>query len=398
VKNILVLTYWSYDNALITTYTLPYVQIIGEQLPPGSNIYLVTLTPKTNSDPLSVQKFKAELQAQNIHLLNYSYRPFGVFMLFKMGYIINDLLLKIAKNRIDVLHGWCTPGGAMGYLLSRVSGRPLVLDSFEPHAESMVETGTWKKNGLAHRLLLYLEKKQLLRSQQVIYTTSGMADYAAKNYGVVKKHFHVKPACVDLALFDPYNVKPPVIEGLPADAVVCVYAGKFGGIYLDREVFDFFKEAGDYWGTKFRVLLLTSHTEAEILELCRGSGFDPSKLIRKFVPHREVAAYMSRGTFGICPVKPVPTKRYCTPIKNGEYWALGLPVVITKNISTDSDLIEREGVGYVLRSHTPDEYRKACQKIEELIHRPGIKEKIRRLAIEHRSFTQAEAIYREIYA
>ena len=39
------------------------------------------------------------------------------------------------------------------------SGIPLVLDSYEPHAEAMVETNAWKKRGIAFRTLFYLEKK-----------------------------------------------------------------------------------------------------------------------------------------------------------------------------------------------------------------------------------------------
>ena len=44
------------------------------------------------------------------------------------------------------------------------------------------------------------------------------------------------------------------------------------------------------------------------------------------------------------PVKPVPTKRYCTPVKDGEYWALGLPVIITEGISDDSGIIRENGI------------------------------------------------------
>ena len=397
MKNILVLTYWSFDNALISTYTLPYVQIIGEQLKPGSKIYLVTLSPDNYSKE-KLLAFRAQLKAQNIELINYSYRPFGFLMLVKLGYILAHLWTHVLKNKITHIHGWCTPGGAIGYILSKLKSRPLVLDSFEPHAESMVENGTWKKGGFAHRVLLSLEKKQLLRASSVIYTTKGMAEYVRKTYGIDKKQYFVKPACVDLSLFDPYSVKKPAGEDLPEDSIVCIYAGKFGGIYLDREVFDFFAVASQFWGRRFRVLLLTGHTREEIEIYCDNSGFNKDLLMQRYVPHSEVASYMSLATFGICPVKPIPTKRYCTPIKNGEYWAMGLPVVITKNISTDSALIEQENIGYVLQEQSPEEYRKAVEKIDELLGTEGLKEKIRKVAITTRSFTLAETIYAQIYA
>jgi hypothetical protein len=40
--NILILTHWSFNDALVQTYTLPYVNIIRRILPPERKIFLVT--------------------------------------------------------------------------------------------------------------------------------------------------------------------------------------------------------------------------------------------------------------------------------------------------------------------------------------------------------------------
>ena len=49
-KHILVLTYWSYSDALITKpIRLPYLKIISNILPPKSKIHLVTLEQKAYS-------------------------------------------------------------------------------------------------------------------------------------------------------------------------------------------------------------------------------------------------------------------------------------------------------------------------------------------------------------
>ena len=121
-------------------------------------------------------------------------------------------------------------------------------------------------------------------------------------------------------------------------------------------------------------------------------------IVKKFVPHHQVPAYLSLGTFGFCPVKPLPSKEFCTPIKNGEYWAMGLPVVITKNISNDSEIIEKNNAGYVLKALTKDEYIIAVKKIESLKDLPNIRETIRLIAIKERNFTLSDLIYKTIYA
>src|SRR5690606_22395326 len=115
----------------------------------------------------------------------------------------------------------------------------LVLDSFEPHAESMVETGTWNKNSLSFRLLFRLEKLQFKKAKKIICAAKGMMEYAKSRYNIGRKEEFVKPACVDLLKFN-LSATPEVSIPAGKDDIVCVYAGKFGGIYLEQETFDFF--------------------------------------------------------------------------------------------------------------------------------------------------------------
>ena len=77
-----------------------------------------------------------------------------------------------------------------------------MLDSFEPHAEPMVEAGQWSGNSLAFRLLFALEKKQVRRADVVIGCVDKMKDYVEEKYGVQIDHFYSKSACVNLSLFD----------------------------------------------------------------------------------------------------------------------------------------------------------------------------------------------------
>lgn len=392
--NLLILTYWSFDNALIQTYTLPYLLQIRKIIPAQNKIYLFTFSQNQSFNPSTLAQI-SRLKEQNIFLIEFRYQKFGVWMMFKLLFVFAYLIyLCVAKN-IKYLHGWCTPGGALGYLLSVVTGKTLILDSFEPHAETMAESGTWSRSGLAYKVLFALEKRQLKKAKEVICAARGMIRHSQEIYGITKNRYFVKPACVDLKLFDPLVPSKHTEFNLRSN--VCVYAGKFGGIYLEQEVFDFFKAAHDHWKGDFTVLLLTSHSNQEIETYCTASGFPPSALIKLFVSHQEVPAYMKLGTFGFCPVKPLPSKEFCTPIKNGEYWAMGLPVVITNNISSDSALIEQHKIGYVLKHLRAEEYSNALHALDALKKDPQLTERIRKIAVETRSFEISNAIYRTIY-
>lgn len=392
-KNILVLTYWSFSDALVQTYTLPYVKIIAEQLPPGSRIHVLTLE---KTEPV-----RQDLPGYaNIVHLPYKYLPFGVSAIFDWIKNLRRLRRYIRNEKIDYIHAFCTPAGMVGHLLSRMSRKPLVLDSFEPHAEAMVENGEWKKNSLAFKILFYFEKKQSRQASHIIAAAQGMDKYAEEKYRLALPGMFVKPACVDLTAFKLQDRKNEALlsELDLKGKIVGVYAGKFGGIYLKDEVFQFYKACYNKWGERFAALILSSQSPAEIKAMAETAGL-PQELFRvKFVPHATIPAYMGLGDFAITPVKPVPTKNYCTPIKNGEYWAMGLPVVITRNISSDSNLIEENNAGYVLKKLNLQEYTNAVDTIHSLLSEKDLALKIRALAERHRNFEIARAIYAQVYA
>jgi glycosyltransferase involved in cell wall biosynthesis len=397
--NILVLTYWSLPDALIQTYTLPYLRMIRKRIPGESRIFLLTLekTRSAGTEPA----VKLALKKEGLDWLPEQYYPFGILAMMFWPLVILRLLIHIRKNGIQYIHCWATPAGAIGYVLSILSGAKLIIDSYEPHAEAMVENGTWKSNSLPYRILFALEKLQSKRAIHLIAANGGMRNYANDKYGLQLTNMLVKPACVDLELFHPAATKGmALLKELGLEGkIVGVYAGKLGGIYLDREVFDFLKEAHAFWGDDFRALLLTNHNEAEISAFCATSELPRSVVVARFVPHSEVPTYLGLADFALTPVKPVPTKRFCSPIKDGEYWAMGLPVVITHDISDDSEIIQMHDIGAVLARFDSESLRNAVKKIDSLLkERPGLTNRIRRIAEKHRNFELAEKVYDVIYA
>lgn len=397
MKNILVLTYWSFKEGLIQSYTLPYLLIISKYLN-GGKIFLVSLEKENMKLNEKERKDAKEfLESHNIIHIPLPYRSLsvkGAIRWFKDLFALSNL---IRRENVTHIHAWCTPAGMIGVFLSRVNNIPLNLDSFEPHAEAMVENGSWPEGSIQFRIMFYFERVQVKMARHVIATTKGMYNYTKTKYGFDIPNFYVKPACVNLSKFKPGN-KMLDREKIGINGeIICVYAGKLGGIYLDKEVFQFFKRAEMYWKDNFKVMLLTNHSDKEIENWINSAELDPKTIIKRFVPFSEINTYLSAADFGITPVKPVPSKKYCTPIKDGEYWATGLPVVITKDISNDSDIIARNKIGFVLENLSEAEYDKAISRIDELIRKDGIKEKIRDVAVKERSFEIAEKVYKNVY-
>jgi glycosyltransferase involved in cell wall biosynthesis len=402
IGNILVLAQWSYKDALIQTYTLPYINIIRNLVSVEHRIYLAT--SEQNKLALSNEELKhvnTGFEQRNIKLIAQKYYPLGLKKYFFSFFQIASLFFTVKRRKITTIHCFCTPAGSMGYLLSVLTGATLIIDSYEPHAEAMVENGTWKKSGLPFKILFFFEKLQSKRAKSFIATSSGMKQYALDRYNIAINNFYVKPACVDLSKFSGSEKNITLLDELDLrDKIVCVYAGKLGGTYLKEEVFDFIFACYSHWGSKFRFLMLTNATQREVEDECNRVGLPSEIVFRKFVLHEKVPQYLSIGDFAINPVRPVPTKRLCTSIKDGEYWAKGLPVVITKDISDDSSIISTNNIGYELQSLSKEEYNKAIIKIEELLTinpKSTLNSKIRSIAVRYRSFDIAANIYAKIY-
>ena len=393
-RAVLVLTYWGYNDALVQTYTLPYVRLMLRALPTGSRVHLVTLEKQ------DAVHGPAEDPGVVVH--PFRYRSFGIGGMAMMVAMCWRLWRLVRSHRVDTIHAWCTPAGMLGYILSVLTGRPLVIDSYEPHAEAMVENGTWRRGSVAHRVLFLFERLQTRRAKVLIAATEGMRGYALEKYGRTNAQWFTKPACVDLDRFSDRNVKrPELLRSMGMEGrIVALYAGKFGGIYLGQEVFDLLRAAQDHWGDRLRVLLLTSHTMEELGPLIDKAGMDRDLFTIRWVPHTEVPDLMGLADFALTPVKPVPTKRYCTPVKDGEYWALGLPVIITKDISDDSGIIKENGIGSVLTDLDRSGYERSVNEISSLItgfSREQLYDRIRPVAMRFRGFDRAERIYAAIY-
>lgn len=393
-RHLLVLTYWRFEDALVQTYTLPYVRILLEMMPAGSTIRLVTL--ERGGDAGSTRVLSAGLFHMPLRFF-----AFGSRAAAEWAKNIARLTGTIVRHRIDGIHAWCTPPGAIGLVLSRITGVPLVIDSYEPHAEAMLEGGVWKRSGPAFQLLFALERAMSHHASALIAAAPAMQAYAEEKYGLRRGPLPVKPACVDLELFRPGRSREDLRQALGlVGKVVCVYAGKFGGIYLEEEVFTLFAAAYAHWGDSFRALLLTSHSPETLLDWATRAGLPHECLVVRFVPHAEVPDYLGLGDFALTPVKPAPSKRACTPIKDGEYWALGLPVLITPGISEDSDLIAAHECGIVWREFSAAGSRAAICEMDLLLQgdRDALRAKNRQLAETHRNFDIARRIYRSLYA
>jgi glycosyltransferase involved in cell wall biosynthesis len=134
---------------------------------------------------------------------------------------------------------------------------------------------------------------------------------------------------------------------------------------------------------------------AEIHALARAGAFPLDRLTVASVPHGEVPGYLSAADLAFAPIRTAPSRRFCSPVKVGEYWATGLPIVITEGVGDDSDLVRREHAGVVIDVLEPS-LAPAVEQMRALLAEPGVRERMATLAERWRSRSRVRRAYDQL--
>lgn len=389
--NILYLGYWSINDGLTQAAIVPHLKVLStfEQI---TNIYYLSiergLWPESHS--INISKCKhIPLSSRNI--------PNTIINKSVDYYTFPKLLKKfIDQNKVDFCIGAGTHAGALLYLACRRNDVPFIVSYFDPHADYMRALKIWKKYDPRHIMLHYWEK-QLKKYARAIFAVSKGYGNTLVNEGIDTKRVFVTPCTTDLATFiinDQWRIDIRKQLGWNATDVVGIYVGKFGDIYFDDKAFDLFMELKKVIGD-FKVIILSASKKEWLKEKLRHRGFSSEEMFVDLVDHDEVPAYLNASDVAFCLHKPHEYSYAYSPIKNGEYWACGLPVIISENIGDDSFIIKESDSGIILKDISKFDHKKTASKLMELLKRTDRSE-IRQLAIRYRNPDVLVKVYTRI--
>lgn len=400
-ENILFLSSWSYDEPLAHSYFLANIRIIRKIVPADVKIFVQTLEKNTAAQNLEIRRaIEKTLASENIIWVPLRYHQFSIKALLAYQWSFAKLLWLVWTNKIKVLHAFAPAAGTAALLLKQFTGKKFIIDSWEPHADCMVETGVWKKTSLAYRILRWSEKHQCEQADVLLAASPGMKNFAEKNLGIVRGLILHRPACVDTDVFSPNQEQRNAYRMKMnwEDKTVCVCVSKLGGLYMREDVFRFFVSGLRVFGENFHALLISANSQEEVESLRIAAKFPASQLTHITISHQEIPGWLNACDFSFNPQMPVPSKRFGTPVKDGEYWACGLPIVIMPDISDDSKIVEEENAGVVMKSLTEEAMIQAMQSMNQLLKQEtDIRQRMHQIAIKYRSYEIARKAYRMIY-
>jgi len=400
-RSVIVYVYNSADDPLFKGNLLPILQQVSRSQP---DLRFELITYEQEEYNLTAQQ-RADRQREWAEDRIY-WHPLtwhsGSFKLAKKSYDLTLGLLLCARLRLGGAHsimGMCTVAGSFAFIIAKALGLKYFAYQYEPHSEFMRDCGVWSEQSVAYRGLHYVEGLVGRHADLISTGTSHMID---------RLHEWKSPA---LAYRLPSGVDEQrfqfSVEGrktirtrynIPADQQVVLYLGKFGDLYYDHEVAELFRTLLDEL-PNLHFLIATPDSPARIAKLMEQAGLPTERVTITRSSYEEVPAYISAADLGIVAVPPLPSQRFRSPIKVGEYLCCGLPYLVCRGISEDDTVALRDRVGVVVDRFSPEEARQAVPRIEALLteDKTQLRARCRQAGIAYRGLSQFVAVADEIF-
>ncbi len=313
------------------------------------------------------------------------------------------LIGRLCKSHsIDKVVARGTPAGALAYLAWKKTSIPFFIESFEPHADYMLESEVWGKYDPRFLLQRYWEKKEMKNATGLMPVTVNYQRQLIKE-GIDPDKIKVVPCGVSQAQFafnEEERQKLRSELGISPNAMVGLYAGKYDGLYLAEDAFKLYKICFEQL-PDFTLILLSSVTHHSWIDgQIRKHGLPVSRVFVRSVRHDQVSTYCSASDFAFATYKPGKSKAFLSPVKVGEYWVNGLPILMTRGIGDESPMIEG-GFGGILFEADNINHANFIKKINNLVaivRNPGSRKNIATVGAELRSFEKLKLAYQYFLA
>jgi glycosyltransferase involved in cell wall biosynthesis len=385
--NLLYISYWSSDDPLTSSTVLPHLKIAAEL----SNINkIILITTERGKSVQNIELKKVEhypIKATNTGIKIFDRIRDFIRIPIKAGRLarFHSVNLILAKGVL---------AGAIADKLSCNLGIPYITESFEPHADYMSDSEEWRNSSFKFLYLKKWELNQIKRAKNIITVSENYRQFLEQHYLI--NNVHTIPCCVNLEAFaysEHKRHQTRNVLGIGSE-LTGIYVGRFGGTYYNRESFEIFDNAFRFF-KNFRLIILTPQPKQWVEEELKKRNIDLQRTSVLFVQHHEVADYLSAADFAFSLIKPAKSKQFCCPVKDGEYWANGLPVLLTEGIGDDYKILERENGGALFNLEKKN-LEKAFHKIGEILKEPSHRRRISEIAFRHRSYSITKTIYERL--
>jgi glycosyltransferase involved in cell wall biosynthesis len=386
--------YLGLDDPLVRTQVVAYLAGLAER---GHRIHLLTF--ETQLSRARRRELRAEMAALGIrwHGLRYHKRPSLPATIYDTvaGAAVGSWL--VLRHRLALLHARSHVPLAMALLSRPVTRRRVLFDIRGLLAEEYADAGRWRRDGLPYRITDWVQRKGLRRASGFVVLTDNVR---RKLWGERPlANLEVIPCCADFARLAPAGLDVRTALAL-GDRPVMVYVGKLTGVYMDREMAQFFVAARRLQPDLVFLVLTQSPPDSILDELQRAGVPDDAYRITSAAP-QHVGDHLAVASFAICFCHPKPSLIAASPTKVGEYLAAGLPVVSGPGVGDTDAILRDERAGVIVEEFDDAAYERAARELLELGSDPAARERCRQVAERRFSLTgvgipRYDALYRRL--
>ncbi|UXX81105.1 hypothetical protein N7E81_08325 [Reichenbachiella carrageenanivorans] len=398
---ILVFIYNSYKDPLFQNLLLQYIKTLSQ----NGNYRFDLITFEQPQYALSIEETKLETNELEKYNIYWHPRKFhtGRFLLFKKAFDVISTFFQIirikATYKTRYIFAFANVAAAIAVLFSRFMNLKLVIYSYEPHSDFMVELKLWSKQSWNYRILHWLEKMAAQHASDIMTGTIHMVE-KLKSEGI-KANLYRAPTAVDP---DTFYFRPESRDQLHQslgidDQHVYIYPGKFGGLYYEREIIALFGQlyAQD---PKSYFLVATDYDKNQIHSWFEEENIPTTSYhLRAFIDAAQIPDYLSAADMGIVAIPPTPSQKFRSPTKVAEYLLCGLPYITCQGVSEDDEYATDHEVGIVVNDFSREEISKVYPKIDQILalNKSELREKCRKVGLDYRSRERVDHLLQSIF-
>lgn len=288
------------------------------------------------------------------------------------------------RHRPDVIHAHLHEGSLIGWVLSKLTGAPLVFDFQGSLTAEMIDHNFLKPRSPFHRLLRWLETRIDHAANVVLTSSTHAARLLVEQFGVPAANVYPTPDCVNAATFCPDNfsdaeklaLKQQL--GLPPHKKIIVYLGvlaPYQGVNKLMEALTQLRAQRD----DFHLLLMGYPGVPQYRELAETLGLGEHITFTDKIPYENAPRYLALGDIATAPkmsategsgkilnymAMALPTVAFSTPVSReflgdgGIYAAeMSSPALAAAlNRALDLSADERQRLGHYLRQRVIEQF------------------------------------------
>jgi glycosyltransferase involved in cell wall biosynthesis len=179
--------------------------------------------------------------------------------------------------------------------------------------------------------------------------------------------------------------------------IVLIYIGKFGGLYYDYSHLQFWAPLFNELSLSVFLIILTPQDPFLISSRLRKYGIAESQFLVTHCHHSEVNNYLNAADIGISFINSGPWSFACSPVKHGEYWACGLPLIMPTGIGDEREWLESDKLGFLANYDNSKSISTAFNNVLDLINDSSHRSRIQSLGRSRRNVSMLHSAYNRIF-